>query len=96
LAIVSLSKTIKSNRYIQFVGSNTLIYFALHGKVYAVLEKVLAKVGGDYYVMCLDNPLYASVMALIITFTISIILIIPTSIINKYLPWMVGRRKNHR
>ena len=30
--VVSLCKVMKTNRYISYVGANTLIYFALHGK----------------------------------------------------------------
>lgn len=31
-AVIMVSKQVLSNRYINYVGQNTLIYFALHGK----------------------------------------------------------------
>lgn len=93
VAVISLCKVLKSNRYINFVGANTLVYFAFHGKVYAVIEKVLEKYAGALYSMILANPLLSSLLAIMIAFVMSLILIIPAEIINRWFPWMLGRKK---
>jgi fucose 4-O-acetylase-like acetyltransferase len=89
--VVSLCKVMKTNRYISYVGANTLIYFALHGKVYAVIQNVLEAKVGYYYHLCLSNTFLSSIVAIMIAFLMSIILIIPAYIINRWFPWMIGR-----
>lgn len=91
--IVLLSKHIKSNRYFAYVGANTLIYFALHGKLYAVLEWLLSTRLSSLYNKCLNNPYYSSLLAIILTLLMSAILIVPAYCINRWLPWIVGREK---
>jgi fucose 4-O-acetylase-like acetyltransferase len=36
--LILIAKEIKANRYINYVGQNTLIYFALHGKALSVIQ----------------------------------------------------------
>lgn len=91
--LVLLSKRIKSNAYFSYVGANTLIYFAFHGKVYAVIEKMLATFMSSAYNVCLSNTVYSSLTAVLITLLLSVILIIPAYCINRWLPWIVGREK---
>lgn len=93
VAVIATCKTIKSNRYVQFVGANTLTYFALHGKVYAVLENVLEKLLESFYMSCLANPFASSALAVGITIVMSLVLIIPAMIINKHFPWILGRKR---
>lgn len=89
--IISFCKVLKTNWYISFVGANTLIYFALHGKLYALIEKVLQVKASFLYSYCLSNAFISSVLAIIIGLIISVILIVPAYIINRWFPWMVGR-----
>ena len=89
--IISFCKVLKTNRYISFVGANTLIYFALHGKVFAVIEMVLQVKASSLYSYCLSNVFISSVLAIIIGLLISVILIVPAYIINRWFPWMIGR-----
>lgn len=90
LAIISICKVIKTNRYIRFVGANTLTYFALHGKLYAVIEAVLGKF--SMYGVMLDNAVTSSIVAVVITVVMSFILIIPATIINRWFPWVAGKK----
>lgn len=92
--VVFIAKKIKANKYISFVGANTIIYFGLHGKVYAVLEHILSTKFGNFYSFCLNNDLYSSILAIILTFIMSIVLTVPAEIINRWFPWIVGRKKN--
>lgn len=89
--VVSLCKVMRSNRYISYVGANTLVYFAFHGKVYTVIQKALETKCGHFYNLCLSNTLTSGMVAILIAFMMSIILIIPAYIINRWLPWMIGR-----
>lgn len=91
--MVALSKAVKTNRYIRFVGANTLTYFALHGRVYALVELVLKKLAGGFYDWCLGSAPASNLLAAGITVIVSLVLVVPAEIINKWLPWMLGRRK---
>lgn len=93
LLLVSVCKVLKTNRYISFVGQNTLIYFALHGKVLSVLEKVLQKIMPQIYTRILGNNVLADVFVILLALFMSILLMIPAWIINRFFPFVVGRKK---
>jgi acyltransferase 3 len=93
LALILFAKSAKSNRYINYVGQSTLIYFALHGKVYSLLETVMRKIAGEIYTIILSDVVLSSIFAMIMTLAITIILIIPAYIINRWLPFIVGRKQ---
>ena len=69
-----------------------MTYFALHGKLYAVIEKVLSRF--DIYEVLLSNEITSSIVAIGITAVISVLLIIPAMIINRWFPWVRGERKS--
>lgn len=94
--IIMIAKTIKTNKYISFVGANTLLYFVLHGKTIAIVEKILSTKLSGFYQFCLSNSFTSSLMAIVITIVISFILIIPAYLINRYLPWMIGKKRVKR
>lgn len=91
IAIVMAAKTIKANRYFNFVGQNTLIYFAFHGKVYSLIQTMLHRFAGGMYAKILGNVALSSIFALCFALLISVILIIPAYIVNRWLPFLVGR-----
>lgn len=91
--IIMIAKTIKTNKYIAFVGANTLLYFVLHGKVFAIIEKILSTKFSSFYQSCLSNAFASSLLAIAITIALSFILIIPAYLINRYLPWMIGKKR---
>lgn len=93
LLVVSVSKVIKPNKYILYVGQNTLIYFALHGKVFGFVEVILRRFASGFYSAVLSNTLYSNIFAVIFAVALSFILLIPTYIINRWLPFIVGRRR---
>ena len=84
---------IPSNRYINYVGQNTLIYFALHGKAYSLIQAVLKKVAGGVYAMILGNTVLSSIFALLFALLLSVLLIIPAFIINKWFSFIMGRQR---
>lgn len=89
---VYLSKKItcvNQNRFLLFVGANTLFYFAFHGKVYSLLQTVINKiivVGGIGHTATLDFSLGIGVMLL------DAAILIPFAMaVNKYMPWILGK-----
>lgn len=92
-AVVMVSKTIKSNRYVNYVGQNTLICFALHGKLYSVIQTILKRFVGGTYAAILGNTIASSVFALVFSLLLSVLLIIPAYIINRWFPFIVGRAR---
>lgn len=91
--LIMLCKRIHPNRYILFVGANTLTYFALHGKVIAVVQVVLDKLMPTVYELILGNAVASGLLSIVITLATSVILIIPAYIIDRWMPWLLGRRK---
>lgn len=93
LLIIGIAKRIPSNRYVAFIGQNTLIYFAFHGKCYSVLQTIANHFFYNQYQAILNNELYSSLFAIGLTILLSLILIIPAIIINKYFYFVMGRKK---
>ncbi len=91
LFIIVVSKKIRMNKYIAFVGANTLLYFAFHGKIMAIIEKMLHSKLSSFYEMCLKDELYSSCLCVTIALIISIVLVIPVKLVNRYLPQTLGR-----
>ncbi len=90
--LVSICKVLKTNRYISYVGQNTLIYFALHGKVLSALQTAMEKMVPNVYAAVLGNAFSANVFVIILALVISVVLMIPTWIINKFFPFVLGRK----
>ncbi len=89
---LAVSKAIPANRYMCYVGQNTLIYFALHGKPFSFVEGMLRRFAAPLYSALLSNELTSNLFAVVFTFVLSLALIIPAYIINRWLPFIVGRR----
>lgn len=92
VVVVAWCKVIKYNKYVMFVGQNTLIYFGLHSFVYRLIEKIVNKM--TWYQNILYSDLLSIIASVSLTIVVSIILIVPTIIIERYLPWIVGRKKS--
>lgn len=88
--VVAWCKVVKKNKYVMFIGRNTLIYFGLHTFVYRLLEKIMYRM--VWYHNVLSYELLSIVVSIVLTVVVSIILIIPTIIIERYFPWMIGRK----
>ncbi len=95
IMLLLLCKAMRSNRYVSYVGANTIIYFALHGKLYAVIEHVLSAKIPSVYSACLANIWLSSLLAVLIAVIMSFILIIPTYLINRFFPWIIGRKTHN-
>ena len=91
--LIMIAKKVRSNKYVNYVGQNTLIYFALHGKVYSVIQTVLKKFATGFYTAVLNNTAVSSIFCLALSLVLSVILIMPAYIINRWLPFVVGRKR---
>lgn len=92
VAVVLIAKAVSSNKYINYVGQNTLIYFALHGKVYSLIQTLLKKFAGRFYFLVLKDVTFSSVFCLALSLLLSVILIVPAYIINRWFPFIMGRQ----
>ena len=97
-AVAALSKVVKSNRYMLFVGRNTITFYGLHGKFQSLLDTVLRSViGVPYMAVCwsfMDSTkllLEATVLSYLFALVSSVVLIVPAYILEKYFPVLVGK-----
>ena len=90
--VFAFSKVIPENKYMSYVGQNTLICFAFHGKIYSFIQVMLRRFAATFYAAVLSNDLYANLFAIAFTFVLSVILIIPAYIINRWFPFVLGRK----
>lgn len=95
-ALINTCKSIHSNRYFDFVGANTLIYLGIHGKVSAFIEAVVKKMLGSTYSGIMQSHVLSNIEAFSLTILISVVLILPTIIIQRYFPWMIGKKYSRK
>ncbi len=91
-AVVMVSKMLPSNNYVNYIGQNTLICFALHGKIYSVIQTILKKIVGTQYMAIQDNIIISSFFALLFALFLPVIIMVPIYIINRYFPFIIGRK----
>ena len=89
--VVLLSKNINPSRIILFIGRNTLTYFGIHIKALVLWEKIIYTffplLLSDIY----NDRIKSAIYSLAVCYVFCFILIIPTKIIDKYFPFMMGR-----
>lgn len=93
-AVISLSKRLRPNAYTRFVGGNTLSYYGLHGKAESFVQAIARRINEPEYLELVwgDHPeavLYAVLEGLLV----SVLLIPAVWLINRYLPFAVGRKR---
>lgn len=90
MVCVYVSKLVlNNNRFLLFVGANTLFYFAFHGKVYSLLQTVMDRglvLGSVEHSLQLDLCL-----GVFITFLDALILIPFALFVNRYIPQVLGK-----
>lgn len=85
IALISVSKLFKYPKFILYMGQNTLILYGLHGKLESLYEKGI----GDFIVK--DNIISQFTFGIVGVIIISMLLMVICYIINKYLPFLIGR-----
>ena len=88
VVFVALVYLIPRNRILDFLGRNTLTVFALHMMVQAVL------IGATVSVFHMDVAyLHSSLWICVLLTLITLVILVPAILfINRFLPWLTGRR----
>lgn len=82
-SLIMLCKKLKPCKYIIFIGRNTLVYYAFQSKAIKVIYIILNKISIN---------INQYILSIIIMIIVSLILIIPSIIINKYFPFLIGKK----
>ena len=90
LIIVISKKWLGRSRLLLFVGSNSLLYFALHGKAYSLLLTMGAKFMPGIFGS--EDFFVKGCIALSVVLLDALILIPPTVFVNRYVPQILGRK----
>lgn len=97
MAVIALSKRLRPNRYTRFVGGNTLSYYGLHGKGESLVQFVLRHINEpEYLEIVWGNHPEAVIYALGEALLVSVLLIPAVCFINRFLPFVVGRRNRKK
>lgn len=89
--VIAWCKKIKINRYLSFVGQNTLTYFCIHNKFVTLLELVVFAVLPGLETLLINNVLAGALGCIIGSLFISVLLIIPTKLFIRFCPKLIGR-----
>lgn len=92
IVTIAYSKVVRPNKYICYIGQNTLICFALHGKLLSITQAIINKFAHGFYAAVLNSTVASSVFALCFSLALSVILIVPIYIINRWFPFVLGRQ----
>lgn len=90
MMLVAVSKHAAPNRYLLFVGQNTLIYFGLHGKFVSLWEAVFREILPSVYTAVYTSHFLSAVYSILFGIAISVVLIVPAMMINRFFPFMMG------
>ena len=82
---------LKPNPVVLCMGQNTLIYFGIAHYVNFILQFLIKTVASSFYTTVLSNELYSMIFSIVLATTTSLLLIIPSGIINRYFPFILGR-----
>ncbi len=92
IGILLLCKKIRQIRTIEFIGVNSLIIFATHLQVMAIVFKLLGKITKHSSLYLRDNVLWGIVVLCVV-----ILMEMPVIyIINKWFSFLLGRRKFYK
>ena len=91
-ALTALAKLIKPGRLIRFIGRSTLSYYGLHGKVLSILNTATAKLAPALWLSMQGGQGFKTVVcSIVFALVTAVILIIPTMILDRFLPFTVGK-----
>lgn len=77
------------SKILTFIGSNSLLYFGFHHKILVVITALFARLYATHLVnhgLLIDEILHWAD-----TMMIALIIIIPTIVVNRWFPWVVGK-----
>lgn len=80
-ASIGIFSWIKGLNLLSYVGKNSLIYYALHNLCFTLFQKI-----GMYFV----NDIITGTMYVVLS---SVIIALISYFINRYVPWIIGRKR---
>jgi len=84
--MIKVSKKLNSS-FLRFVGANTLLYFAFHGKAMSFVNVIITKLG-----IGISEPvLLYNVFLIVQTLFVAVLLIPVCILINRYVPQVLGK-----
>lgn len=89
IMITLFVKILPQSKALKYIGKNTLLYYGLHGKILSLLTACFIKLKIIKYSIL--NNLLVALLGLIIA---CIILWPITYVINRYMPFLIGKTKN--
>lgn len=95
-ALAFLCRRIPGNPFISCIGGNTIVCFALHGKVLSLLEWSLRRFLPEIYSAILGSSVFSSMLAVMLTLMMALLLLIPIYILNRWFPFLLGRKVRKR
>lgn len=78
---------VSRDKFLVFIGANSLFYFAFHGKVLALVSVITMKLLNILPI----SPVLLAIMGVICTILCALILVPFAMVVNKYLPWLLGK-----
>lgn len=84
--LMEIAIVLKFPKIFSKIGENTLILYGLHGKFESIYEAIIKNIISN-------NTLIKVTHGIVGTIIITIIILIITDIINKYMPFLLGRKK---
>ena len=91
ITLFAFCKVMKPNRYMTYIGRNTLLCFALHGKLLAFTEGVLKRIMPEAYALLASNTPLSFAYSLALALAVSFVVIIPIYIVNRWFPFLIGK-----
>ena len=92
-ALMGVSRKLPRHPVTEQLGRSTLLCFALHGKVMSILEWMLRRAVPGGYAQVLVNPWLSPLLAMMLTVLMALILLVPIGIINRWCPFLLGRKR---
>ena len=92
--LMGLCRKLPESRFLARIGGNTLICFALHGKVMSVLQWVLGRM--EIYGVILENAVLSAILAIFLTLAMAAVLLIPIWVIDRWFPFLLGRKRRNK
>lgn len=86
---VCKSTIIEKSRLLKFIGSNSLFYFAFHGKALAQTTVTISLALGKFGMVF--SSLGNTIAGLLCVLLTTVLLILPAYLTNRYFPWMLGK-----
>lgn len=89
--VVMMAQILPQYKALRFIGQNTIVYFAFHGKVERVLMLLLPVLFQHFNIDF--GGVYAYILSILCVAIESVVLVIPAKIVNRFFPFLLGHRK---